>query len=201
GECRRRGGLDRCAGVAGILCGQAVAASSSAQLADDVVIGHAEQPRGWVVGHAASGPGRHGSQQGGLDRVLDEFEVLHPRSAREHRNEPAVLVPEERFAERQGGHGAWISMTSTPEPGRTSPGQPRAISIASSRLAAETIMYPPTSSLTSTRGPSGTRSAVTSVPRPSLPPRSVRWSWNFWRQSVNFSYIACIWVGEGWSPS
>src|SRR6266481_4469828 len=90
-------------------------------------------------------------------------------------------------------------MTSTPPPGRTRPGHSRATRIASSMLAADTIMYPPTSSLTSTRGPSGGGCEVIRRPAPSLPPMSVRLSLNFSRHSLNLVYIACIWEGEGLS--
>src|SRR5262245_60909475 len=130
--------------------------------------------------------------------------MTRPHAAREHRHQASILVAEEVFSELLGHPGVWISMTSTPEPGRTRPGQLRATSIASSMVAAVTIMYPPTNSLTSTSGPSGAGWEVTSRPAPNLPPMSVRFFWNFSCHSLNFAYIACICAGDGfplsWPP-
>ena len=86
-------------------------------------------------------------------------QIAPPRSASHARivfvGAQAILVTEEVLSELRGHPGVWISMTSTREPGRTSPGRWRATSIASSMVAAVTMMYPQTSSLTSTSGPSG----------------------------------------------
>jgi len=74
------------------------------------------------------------------------FSRLGPRPRPRSRRPAACFIPlRTPFCSRivfwrPTGQGAWISMTSTPEPGPTSPGQPRATSIASSRLPAETIM-------------------------------------------------------------
>ena len=60
--------------------------------------------------------------------------------ARECGYQPAIFMAEKVLNEPPSAQGTRISMTSTPEPGPTSPGHPRAIPIASSRLSAETTM-------------------------------------------------------------
>src|SRR5262249_29264981 len=112
---------------------QALAPAAAAQLVEQAVVGHAVEPRRRIVGRVVA-PGLHRGEQGGLHRVLDELEVLHADPAGEERDQPAEVVA-------AGCHpGVWISMTSTPEPGRTRPGHSRATASASSRLAADTIM-------------------------------------------------------------
>src|SRR5207245_3088309 len=71
--------------------------------------------------------------------------------------------------------------------------------VASSRLSAETIMKPPTTSLASTKGPSVAPSEVTTFPLPSLPPMSTIFFWNLSFQAVNTAYISSIWAGDGFS--
>jgi hypothetical protein len=67
-------------------------------------------------------------------------QVARPDTPAQQRHQPHVLVAEEVRGQWRGAQGVWISMTSTPEPGHTNPGQMLATRIASSRLAAVTIM-------------------------------------------------------------
>ena len=78
--------------------------------------------------------------QGTLNGVLNNFDVLHSYPARKYGDKLAVFVPEEVLNQPRWAQGVFISRTSTPDPGLTSPGTPLAISMASSRLFAETII-------------------------------------------------------------
>jgi hypothetical protein len=73
-----------------------------------------------------------------------------------------------------------------------------ATSIARSMVSAETIMYPPTISFTSTKGPSVAPVFVTTVP-PGWrgAPMSIILSLNFSFHASNVAYISCICAGEG----
>src|SRR5436190_22681971 len=173
---------------------------SLAQLSHELVVRHPKKPRRRVVRQTGPCPRLERGQQSGLNRVLDRLDVLHTGPARQHRDEPAMFVPEEVLDQLGCGQGVWISLTSTLEPGIATPGDSRATRTASSRLSATTIMKPPTTSLASTKGPSVAPSAVTTFPPPSLPPRSTMLSWNFSFQALNAAYISCIWAGDGFSP-
>jgi len=143
---RRRGAIRdgdrvRVGVLASVLLGEALTSRALAQLPDDVVERSLVQPRRRVVRRLARrGPALERREQRGLDRVLDGLEVMQPHAARQHRHEPAVLVAKPRLPGCGAAQGAKISMTSTPEPGRTSPGHSRATLTASSSVAAETIM-------------------------------------------------------------
>src|SRR5690606_8894253 len=100
-----------------------------AQRSDELVVRHAVEPRRRIVGQPRARPGFERGHQGGLNGVLDRLYVLHAHPARQHGDQPAVLVPEEMLDQASRAQGVWISMTSTPEPGRTSPGHSRATAI------------------------------------------------------------------------
>ncbi len=74
-----------------------------------------------------------------LNGVLYDLDVLHPHSARQRGNEPAVFVPEEVLNQLGGGQGVLIGLTSMLDPGNT-PGLSRATTTASSMVSAEMIM-------------------------------------------------------------
>jgi hypothetical protein len=135
-----------------------------AQIADQVVAGHAIEPRAGVVGKASIGPRGERGQQRALDCVLYRLEMTHARLARQQRHEPAVFVPEVMLDQsrcRGGGGGGgrrragtissvwsvWsvdqgpaTSRISMLDPGITAPGHSLATSIARSILSAETNM-------------------------------------------------------------
>src|SRR5207247_5305510 len=125
----------------------ATAARSLAQLSHKVVVRHPKEPGCRIVRQTRNGPGLKCGHQGGLNGVLNNLDVLRPHPARQHSNEPAVFVAEEVLNQFGRGQGVWISLTSTLDPGITTPGHSRATCVASSRLSAETIMKPPTTSL------------------------------------------------------
>src|SRR5437868_5015835 len=101
---------------------------------------HPEEPSRRVLRQSGHRPRLQGGHQCRLDGVLYLVEVFDPYPARENRNQAAVFVPKEVFDQFGRAQSAMISITSTPEPGRTSPGHPLATSIASSRLSARTTM-------------------------------------------------------------
>src|SRR5262249_8841906 len=123
-----------------VLRQQALATRALPQLPNDMVVCNAEEPRRGVVGHTDPAPRLDGGEQRALHGVFDELEMSQPHSARQHRDQAAVLVAEVVLGELVGHPGVWISMTSTPEPGRISPGHREATSIASSRVVAVMIM-------------------------------------------------------------
>ena len=106
--------------------------------ADEVVERHTIEPRRRGSGRVPR-PALHCPQQGSGGGVLREGEVLDADPARQRRHQRAVLAPKVDGA-RARGHGPWISMTSTPEPGRTRPGQALATPMASSNDVADTII-------------------------------------------------------------
>ena len=78
------------------------------------------------------------SEYGSIDKITIRMLLSH--SAAQRGDQPSVLAPEEVLNQLRCAQEVRISMTSTPDPRRTSPGHPRATVIASSRLGAETIM-------------------------------------------------------------
>jgi hypothetical protein len=125
---------------AGVLLQNAKPAGLLAQLSHQIVVRHSKEPGRRIGRQAPHGPRLKRGHQRGLNGVLNRLDVLHAYPARQCRYQATVFVPEEVLNQLGRTQGEWISMTSTPEPGRTSPGHPRATSIASSRLWAETIM-------------------------------------------------------------
>src|SRR5215207_9897440 len=118
--------------------------------------------------------------------------------AREGGDQPSVLVPEEVLDQRRRGQDVDSSRTSMLEPGLISPGLARATSSASSRLSAAMIMNPPTTSFTSTKGPSVTPAAPKILPPGiSFPPMSKMLSLYFSFQALKDANISCIWAGDG----
>src|SRR5690349_2538452 len=105
-----------------------------------MVLSHSKEPRRRILGHVCLAPRLCRREERGLHGILDQLEVVHPKTPREQGHQAAVLMPEEMLPERERHPGERISITSTPEPGRMSPGHSRATRMASSKSAAETIM-------------------------------------------------------------
>src|SRR5205807_9342885 len=117
------------------------------------------------------------------DRVLDQLlgKVEVPDQPQQRSDQPRGFIPEDRRDRVARAYSPDVSTqgrTSTGPP----PGQPLAISMASSRSAASTTAKPPTTSLDSMKGPSVTtglpplkrtvvavRTACSSSPLRSLP--------------------------------
>ena len=78
-----------------VLVQDATATGSPAQLSHEIVVRHSKEPGRRIVGQASHGPRLECGHQRGLNGVLNRLEVLHSYPAREHRDQPAVLVPEE----------------------------------------------------------------------------------------------------------
>ena len=74
-----------------------------AQIADQVVVRDAVEPGAGVVGKPVGRPRGERGHERGLHRVLDELEVPDADHAREHRHQPAVLVPEEVLDQTRRG--------------------------------------------------------------------------------------------------
>lgn len=108
------------------------AAGFLAQLSDELVMGYPVQPRAGVIGKALGRPSRERRHEGGLNRVLHEFDMPHSDSAGENGHQPAVFVPEEMLNEDGCCQGLAISRISMLDPGIIKPGPSRATSSARS---------------------------------------------------------------------
>ena len=104
----------------------------AAEVADQAVVGDPVQPRARIVGHSVGGPVAERGHEGGLDRVLDHFEMLDAGHARERRDQASVFVAEEVLDQA----AAWSGPRDLPDldrdPGITIPGPSFATSIACS---------------------------------------------------------------------
>jgi hypothetical protein len=102
------------------------------KLLDQPVASDLVQPSARVFRQSLLRPGGERSHARGLDRVFHELDMPHAHPARQHGDQPAVIVPEEVL------HQAWrfqwlaISRTSTLDPGVITPGLSLATSSARS---------------------------------------------------------------------
>src|SRR3977135_1253996 len=114
------------------------------KILDQPVASDLVEPRARVFRQSSLRPGGERGHERGLDRVLHQLDMPHTHPAREHGDQPAVIVPEEVLHQARRFQGLAISRTSPLDPGPITPGLCLATSSARSRLSAATIMNPPT---------------------------------------------------------
>jgi len=70
-------------------------------VAQQAIAGNAREPSRRTLGEAFPGPAVHRCQERSLGCILDGLELAHADPAREHRDEPDVLIPKKAGIERQ----------------------------------------------------------------------------------------------------
>src|SRR5262249_54022372 len=113
GQRCRRLARRRVRALAAALRHQTIAARPLAKLPDDVVVGHAEEPRRRGARHAPPRPGPECGEECTLHGIFAQLEMTHPHPPREHGHQAAILVAEEVLAELVRHPG---SLTSTSGP-------------------------------------------------------------------------------------